>query len=280
MVGSIMRRIRALAAGGMTLGAAVLGLAVLGPAGTAAAQTPIYGQWYDDDGHSYLIAPSQGQLQVGFLVSQFGTPQWYSFTCPLGANPCTGPIIQYGLVTDQHGDTSYTQVNYFGTISLAFASAASGTATTSGTATFVGSQRAIRPTPTALQAATSDAPGAQWYAPVPSGPYGQPLYFINAPSSDPAAGALVFALVVNTSGAAAGTSTWSYSGGAMVSPLLFQGGAFVFTGGATFPPPTTSMPTQLLQGSQTGVTMQINPAGSAMLNGLPFGSGTVNLGLM
>ncbi len=266
MVGKIIRRMAAFAAG----------LLAFGMAGAAGAQTPVYGQWLDDDGHSYLIAPSQGQLRVAFLVSQLGAQQWYTFTCPIGANPCTGPILQYGLVTDQHGDTSYTQVNYFGTISLAFNSAASGTATTSGTAAFVGTTRAIRPTGTATQPPTSDAPGARWYAPLSSGPYGQPYYFINAPTTAPGTGALVFALVVNTTGAAAGTSTWSYAGGAMVSPLLYQGAAFVFSGGNTFPPPTTSMPTQL--GPYNTVTMQINPAGSAVLNGLPPGAGSITLG--
>ncbi len=266
MVGSIMRRLAALAAGVLALGAA----------GTAAAQTPLYGQWYDDDGHSYLIAPSQGQLRVGFLVSQLGAQQWYTFTCPLGANPCTGPILQYGLVTDQHGDTNYTQVNYFGTISLSFNSATGGMATTSGTAAFVGTTRAIRPTPTALQPATGDAPGSRWYAPLNTGPYGQPYYFINAPTTAAGTNATVFALVVNTSGAAAGSSTWSYGYGGMVSSLLFQGNAYTYSGGNTFPPPTTAMPST--QGPLNGVTMQLNPGGSAVLNGLPPGAGSATLG--
>ncbi|MFX8680883.1 hypothetical protein ABTM69_19745, partial [Acinetobacter baumannii] len=88
------------------MAAVAAGLLAFGLAGAASAQTPVYGQWLDDDGHSYLIAPSQGQLRVAFLVSQLGAQQWYTFTCPIGANPCTGPILQYGLVTDQHGDTS------------------------------------------------------------------------------------------------------------------------------------------------------------------------------
>ncbi len=273
MVGSIRRRLGALASG--ILAAGILALA---SAGTATAQTPLYGQWYDDDGHSYLIAPSGGQLMVGFLVSQLGAQQWYSFTCPIGANPCTGPILQYGLFTDPHGDTNYVQTNYFGTISLSFNSPSSGTATTSGTAAFVGTTRSIRPTPTATQPATSDAPGSRWYAPLSNGPYGQPLYFINAPTTRAGTNATVFALVVNTSGAAAGTSTWSYSYGAMVSSLLFQGSAYVYSGGATFPPPTLAMPTT--QGPLNGVTMQINPGGSAVLNGLPPGAGSITIGVL
>lgn len=260
------------------LGAFAAGMLALGFAHGATAQTPLYGQWYDGDGHSYLIAPAQGQLLVGFLVSQLGTQQWYSFTCPIGANPCTGPILQYGLVTDQHGDTNYTQVNDFGTISLSFNSSSSGTATTSGTATFVGSTRAIQPTPTALQQATSDAPGSHWYVPLSAGPYGQPYYFINAPTTQAGTNATVFALIINTSGAAAGTSTWSYAYGGMVSSTLFQGNAYSYSGGNTFPPPTTAMPTTL--GPLNGVTMQLISGGSATLNGLPPGAGSMTIGLL
>lgn len=266
MVGKIIRRLAAFAAG----------LLAVWTGAIAAAQTPLYGQWYDGDGHSYLIAPSQGQLRVAFLVSQLGAQQWYSFTCPIGANPCSGPILQYGLVTDQHGDTNYTQINDFGSISLSFSAPGSGTATTSGTAAFVGTTRTIRPTPTALQPATADAPGSRWYAPLNSGPYGQPYYFINAPTTAPGTNATIFALSVNMSGAAVGTSTWSYAFGGMVSSLLFQGNAYTYSGGNTFPPPTTIMPTTL--GPLNGVTMQINPAGSAVLNGLPPGAGSITVG--
>ncbi len=269
MVGTFMRRLGALAAGILTSGVIALGFT-----GTAAAQTPLYGQWYDDDGHSYLIAPSQGQLRVAFLVSQLGAQQWYSFTCPLGANPCTGPIIQYGLVTDQHGDTNYTQTNYFGTISLSFNSAASGTATTSGTAAFVGTSRNIRPTPTALQPATAGAPGSQWYTPISPGAYGQPFYFVNAPTTATGTNATVFALIVNS----AGNSTWSYAYGGMVNPTLFQGNAYMYSGGNTFPPPTTAMPAT--QGPLNGVTVQIDTSGSARINGLPPGTGSTTVGLL